>query len=91
MEETGQAREAEDQVVDERGTSAAEGRNILRRLRDQGFEASDEKLALALGRPTAEVESWTRDDDGGGEEGPVDDDVVMKARGIAAQRSLDIG
>lgn len=75
-----------DQIVDDRGTGQDEGRAILKRLRDQGFESSDEKLAVALGRPIEEVEAWTSD----GSE-PVDDDVIMKARGIAKERNLEIG
>lgn len=73
-------------AVDDRGTSQSEGRAILKSLRDQGFEASDEKLAVALGRPVEEVAAWTGD---GGDE-QVDDDVIMKARGIAKQRGLTI-
>lgn len=73
-----------EEAVDDRGTSQAEGRALLTRLRDGGFEASDEKLAVALGRPLEEVEAWTN----GAE--PVDDDVVMKARGIAQERGIDI-
>lgn len=73
-----------DEAVDDRGTNQTEGRALLKRLRDNGFEASDEKLAVALGRPIEEVEAWT----GGGE--PVDDDVVMKARGIAKERGIEI-
>ena len=71
-------------TVDDQGTSEAEGRALLKRLRDVGFEGSNEKLALALGRPVDEVEEWT----GGAE--PVDDDVVMKARGIAKERGIEI-
>jgi hypothetical protein len=70
--------------VDDRGTSEAEGRAILKQLRDRGFEESDEKLAVALGRPIEEVQGWT-----GGDE-PVDDDVIMKARGIAKERGIEI-
>jgi len=70
--------------VDDQGTSEAEGRALLKRLRDAGFEGSDEKLALALGRPVEEVQGWT----GGAE--PIDDDVIMKARGIAEQRGIAI-
>lgn len=69
-------------AVDDRGTSQTEGREMLKRLRDQGFDASDEKLAVALGRPLEEVQAWT-----GGSE-PVDDDVIMKARGIAKERGI---
>lgn len=74
-----------DQAVDDRGTTQDEGRAILKRLRDQGFEASDEKLAVALGRPIEEVEAWMSE----GSE-PVDDDVIMKARGIAKERNIEI-
>jgi hypothetical protein len=70
--------------VDDQGTSETEGRALIKRLRDAGFNGSDEQLALALGRPVEEVQGWT----GGAE--PVDDDVVMKARGIAKERQIEI-
>jgi hypothetical protein len=73
------------QAVDDRGTSEAGGREILKRLRDEGFEADDEKLAVALGRPVEEVQGWTA----GGDE-PVDDDIIMKARGIAKERGIEL-
>jgi hypothetical protein len=73
-----------EQEVDDRGTTQSEGRELLKRLRDNGFESSDEKLALALGRPLEQVEAWT-----GGSE-TVDDDVIMKARGIAKDRNIEI-
>ena len=72
------------EAVDDRGTNQSEGRALLKRLRDNGFDSSDEKLAVALGRPVEEVEAWT----GGAE--AVDDDVVMKARGIAKERGIEI-
>jgi hypothetical protein len=71
-------------AVDDQGTSEREGRALLKRLRDAGFEGSDEKFAVALGRPVEEVQGWM----GGAE--PVDDDVVMKARGIAKERGIEI-
>ena len=74
----------EKNLVDDQGTSEGEGRALLKRLRDDGFDGSDEKLALALGRPADEVQGWT-----GGTEA-VDDDVVMKARGIAKERGIEI-
>ena len=73
-----------DEAVDDRGTSTAEGVEILRGLRDNGFDGDDEKLAVALGRPVAEVEAWM----GGAE--PPDDDLIMKARGIAKDRGVEI-
>ena len=71
-------------TVDDQGTSETEGRMLLRRLRSEGFEDSDEKLAVALGRPIEEVQGWMMGDE------TVDDDVVMKARGIAKERGLSI-
>lgn len=70
--------------VDDQGTSEAEGRELLKKLRDSGFEGSDEKLALALGRPVEEVAGLINGT------APVDDDVVMKARGVAEQRSITL-
>jgi hypothetical protein len=71
--------------LDSQGLTEEQGRDILRRLRDQGFEADDQKLAIALGRPVEEVQAWTS---GGA---PVDDDLIMKARGIARERGIDLG
>lgn len=73
-----------EQAVDDRGTSESEGRMILTRLRDNGFEGSDEKLAIALGRPVEDVQGWTAGT------ASVDDDVVMKARGIANERGIAV-
>jgi hypothetical protein len=83
-ESTGQAPVTDGGEVDDRGTTQTEGRAILKRLRDSGFEGSDEKLAVALGRPVEEIQGWT----GGAE--TVDDDVIMKARGIATERGIEI-
>jgi hypothetical protein len=70
--------------IDDRGTDQAGASEILKHIRDGVFEASDEKLALALGRPTEEIEEWTH---GGG---AIDGDVVMKARALALERGLAI-
>jgi hypothetical protein len=78
--------ERNEQAVDDRGTSEAGGRQILQRLRDQGFDADDERLAVALGRPVEEVKNWMAGD----ASEPVDDDIVMKARGIAKERGIEL-
>ncbi|HEX8456478.1 MAG TPA: hypothetical protein VF656_04075 [Pyrinomonadaceae bacterium] len=78
--------ERNEQAVDDRGTSETGGREILRRLRDQGFESDDERLAVALGRPVEEVQGWMAES----ADEPVDDDIVMKARGIAKERGIDL-
>ena len=82
--------ERNEQAVDDRGTSEAGGREILKRLRDEGFEADDEKLAVALGRPVEEVQGWTAGDGSSSSDEPVDDDIIMKARGIAKERGIEL-
>jgi hypothetical protein len=71
-------------ALDDRGTDVTGGLALLKRLRDAGFESDDEKFAVALGRPVEEVEAWMR----GAE--PPDDDIIMKARGIAQERGIEI-
>ena len=71
-------------IVDDRGTGQEKAAQILRKLRDRAFEASDERLAIALGRPMEEVAAWNA-----GQQ-LIDDDVVMKARGIAMNRGVHI-
>ncbi len=71
-------------AVDSAGTDQAAAQSMLRTLRDDGFEGSDEKLALALGRPIEEITKLINGDE------PIDDDIVMKARGIATQRNVQL-
>ena len=83
-EEQSLRRQLPDNVVDDRGTGQEKAARILRNLRDRAFEASDEKLALALGRPTEEIAAWNAGIE------LIDDDVVMKARGIAMNRGVHV-
>jgi plasmid maintenance system antidote protein VapI len=76
--------EAKHQTVDDQGTTGQQGQNILRRLRDEGFDADDAQLARALGRPVEEVQAWLNGTT------PVDDDLIMKARGLASERGINI-
>ena len=82
--------EAENQLdnqqnaLDDRGLDTEGGLALLRRLRDNGFEGDNEKFAVALGRPVGEVAAWME----GAE--PPDDDIIMKARGIARERGVEI-
>ena len=71
-------------AIDDRGTDQHEAAEILKTVRDAAFDASDEKLALALGRPTEEIEAWTSG------AGDIDGDVVMKARTLAINRGVEI-
>jgi hypothetical protein len=75
----------DEQQVDDKGTDQQEAMRMLTALRDRGFEGSNEKLAIALGRSVEQVESLIN---GGG---TIDDDVVMKARGIALNRGIEVG
>jgi len=70
--------------VDDRGSTQFDALRMLRNLRDRAFDSSNDKLALALGRPVEEIQTFT---EGGA---PIDDDIVMKARGIAKQRGVEI-
>ncbi len=71
-------------VIDDRGTDQHEASEILKSVRDAAFDSNDEKLALALGRPTEEIEAWTN----GSED--IDGDVLMKARTLAINRGVEI-
>jgi len=77
-------RQLPDHIVDDQGTGQEKAARILLNLRDRAFEASDEKLALALGRPVEEVVAWNEGIE------IIDDDVVMKARGIAMNRGVPV-
>ena len=73
-----------DQQVDDKGTDQEQAQQMLTTLRDQGFDGDNGKLAVALGRSAEQVQAMIS----GGE--TIDDDAVMKARGIALNRSIDI-
>ena len=73
-----------DQKVDDKGTGQDEAAHMIEALRDQGFDGDNEKLAKALGRTIEQVDGMI-----GGSE-TIDDDVVMKARGIALNRGIQI-
>lgn len=73
-----------DQEVDDQGTDQEQAQHMLEALRDQGFDSDNEKLAKALGRTIEQVDGMIK----GAE--TIDDDVVMKARGIALHRGIQI-
>ena len=70
--------------IDDRGTDQSEALQILISIRDGAFDSSNEKLALALGRPTEEIEEWI------GGAGTIDGDVVQKTRALAIERGFQI-
>ena len=73
-----------DQEVDDRGTDQEEAQKMLANLRDKGFEGDNEQVAVALGRTVEQVQAMIS----GAE--TIDDDVVMKSRGIALHRGIEI-
>ena len=70
--------------IDDRGTDQSEALQILTSIRNGAFDSSNEKLALALGRPTEEIEEWIAG------AGTIDGDVVHKARALAIERGFQI-
>ncbi len=53
---------------------------LLQKLKAQAFDASDEKLALGLGRPVEEIQAWFS----GAEE--IDEDAQEKIHALAQMR-----
>jgi hypothetical protein len=74
--------QVDDKQVDDKGTDQEAARRMLMALRDGGFEGDNEKLAVALGRSLEQVQGWIDGTE------TIDDDVVMKARGIALNRGI---
>ncbi|HJU93778.1 MAG TPA: hypothetical protein VJ656_12645 [Pyrinomonadaceae bacterium] len=73
-----------DQQVDDKGTDQEQAQRMLTTLRDQGFEGDNGKFAVALGRSVEQLQAMIS----GAE--TIDDDAVMKARGIALNRGINL-
>ena len=73
-----------DQQVDDKGTDQTQAREIIRNLCDRSFDGDADKLAVALGRSTEHVQAVLSGSE------PADDDLVMKARGIAIIRGAEV-
>ncbi len=74
----------EAEQFDEQGTTAGAAAQMLQKLL-HAFDNDKEKLAVVLGRTTDEV---THALSGNAE--AFDDDLVMKMRGVAQQRNIEI-
>jgi hypothetical protein len=74
-----------DQQVDDKGTDQEEAKRMLAALRDRGFEGDNKQFATALGRSIEQVQGWLDGTE------TIDDDVVMKAKGIALNRGIVLG
>ena len=73
-----------DQKVDDKGTDQEEAQHMIEALSDQGFNGDNEKVATALGRTIEQIDGMIRGTE------TIDDDVVIKARGIALNRGIQI-
>lgn len=70
--------------IDDQGTGQDEASEILKSIRDDAFESSNERLALALGRPAEEIDAWLSGTE------TIDGDVLMKARNLAMERGVNV-
>lgn len=73
-----------DQKVDDQGTDQEDAQHMIEALRDEGFDGDNEQVAKALGRTIEQVAGMIDGSE------TIDDDVVMKARGIALNRGIQI-
>jgi hypothetical protein len=73
-----------DQQVDDKGTDQDQAKEIIRNLCDSAFDGDADKLAVALGRSTEHVQAVLNGSE------PADDDLVMKTRGIAINRGVEV-
>lgn len=76
--------ETSENIVDNRGTTQEGARKLLDNFCREGFANDLSKAAFVLGRPPEELTNFLS----GGEE--IDDDLVMKMRGIAQERAIKI-
>jgi hypothetical protein len=77
--------EVKNNIVDDAGTDQGEARELLRAFCDKGFDGDVERAALALGRPASDLNQMMDGDD------EIDDDLVMKLRGISNERGIAVG
>lgn len=76
--------ETKKEAIDDKQTTREEARSILKALCDDAFSGDTKRAALALGRDAEEINAILD-----GEEN-VDEDLLMKIRGIADKRDLGI-
>lgn len=71
--------------LDNEGTGALAATEMLQKLLKQGFEGDAKMLAIALGRGQEELEHALS-----GNAEAFDDDLVMKIKGIAKERGVEL-
>ena len=71
--------------LDDRGTTAGDAARMLQNMLKDGFEGDVKLLAIAMGRSQEEIEHALS-----GNADAFDDDMVMKMKGIAKERDIEI-
>jgi hypothetical protein len=71
-------------IVDDSGTTQTEARELLENFCQKGFENDIDLAALVLGRTSDEIYDFINGDE------IIDDDLIMKVRGVARERGIDI-
>lgn len=77
--------EVENNIVDDAGTDQDDARELLRAFCEKGFDGDIERAAVALGRPASSLRQLMDGED------EIDDDLVMKLRGISNERGIAVG
>lgn len=77
--------QAEMGKLDDQGTTAGDAARMLQKLLKDGFEGDVKLLTIALGRGQEEVEHALS-----GNAEAFDDDLVMKMKGIAKERDIEL-
>jgi len=77
--------EIKENIVDDTGSDQGDARMILREFCDNGFAGDIERAAIALGRPSSELNEMLSG------QLEIDDDLVMKLRGISQERGFAVG
>lgn len=71
-------------IIDDLGTTEGKAKEIMSDLLFNGFNNNLEQLAVALGRPPEELRDFLE----GNQE--IDNDLLMKMRGISEERNITI-
>lgn len=71
-----------EQTIDSENTTQEEAQKLLSNLCEEGFSGDVEKLALVLGRDQDEIQKIIDGDE------TIDEDLLMKIRGIAQERDI---
>ena len=76
--------ETPENIVDDQGTTQTAAKKILENFCANGFEDDLGEAALVLGRTREELTAILEGDE------EIDDDLIMKIRGIAQEREIEI-